>query len=117
MEDERMKRIYIAGKYTAPTMMERDINVAKAREAMVQLQVAGFAVFCPHTLSHNLEHDPRLTYEHFMENDLEWLSLCDAMLLLEGWESSRGSLLEKHFAEEESIPVFFSVEAVRGWEQ
>jgi nucleoside 2-deoxyribosyltransferase len=107
-----MKRIYLAGPYSHKTWHERVANVAQAREAMVQLLAAGFAVFCPHTMTEKLEHDERLTYNHFMDNDLEWLATCDGILMLKGWFESRGSKIEHDFAWDHGINVFHSVEDV-----
>jgi hypothetical protein len=99
-------RVYISGPYSHKTAEERVGNVSRAREAMVQLLTAGAAVFCPHTMTEGLEHDDRLTYEHFMDNDLEWLRQCNAMLLLPGWENSKGTLIELEEAHRLRIPVY-----------
>lgn len=113
-----MIKVYTIGPYTAPTDEQIQHNIEVAREAMVQLLAEGFAVLCPHTLTAGLEKEPRLTYEHFMSNDFEWLGLCDRALLLPGWENSNGSKLEVDFCKAQGIPMFHSIpELVAGvWE-
>jgi hypothetical protein len=100
-------RLYLAGPYSHKTKEEREHNVGQAREAMVQLLAAGHSVFCPHTLTDGLEHEPRLTYDDFMRNDLDFLRLCDAAVFLPGWQKSQGSLIERSEAESDGMMWFY----------
>jgi hypothetical protein len=100
-------RLYLAGPYSHKTKEEREHNVGQAREAMVQLLAAGHSVFCPHTLTDGLEHDDRLTYEDFMRNDLDFLRLCDGIVMLPGWGESKGSQIECNEAWQLSLKCWY----------
>jgi hypothetical protein len=106
-----MKRIYIAGPYSHKTAQERSMYVAAAREAMAQLLAAGWAVYCPHTMTEMMEHDDRLTYEDFMNNCLEWVGMCHAMHMLPGWICSDGSRRELDRARSLNLPVYVDLKA------
>ena len=49
------------------------------------------------------------------EYSLLWLELCDAVLLVPGWENSSGTRAELARAKELDIPVFGSLEAMTIW--
>lgn len=74
-------RIYVASPYTAPTPAEVETNVNRACEVGVALVEQGHTVFVP-VLSHYLHKIRPQPYRRWMEMDLEWLRLCDALLLI-----------------------------------
>ncbi len=51
----------------------------------------------------------------WLEGDLEILRRCDAVLCVDGWQSSKGATAEVGEARQRSIPVFESVGAVQSW--
>lgn len=74
---------------------------------------AGFTVFIPH-LTHYVEEHAILTgmaagqaYDMWLRQDIDWLAECDAMVYL---AKSRGADIEKAFAEEHGIRVYYTVE-------
>lgn len=102
--------VYVAGPYTCP---DPDANVARAIETAEALEASGeVSALVPH-LSHLWEthahHEPEFWYDY----DLALLARCDAMLLLPG--ASRGTSIERRYAEERGIPVLRSVEATIAW--
>ncbi len=58
----------------------------------------GYAVFCPHTMTSQIDKecndDKVLTWEHYLAQDIYWLSKCDAIHLLPGWRGSKGASIE-----------------------
>lgn len=55
-------------------------------------------------------------YKHYLGFDLWSLSLCDAMLLCPGWESSKGCKIEVNFALENGIPIYdYCTEKIYEW--
>ena len=94
------RRIYVAGPLTKPDPV---VNTRKAIEAGDALMQRGYAVFIPHlTLFwHLVVPHP---WEIWLEHDIEWLSACDAVLLLPG--ESRGAERECAEAARLGIPVY-----------
>ncbi len=101
-----MKLLYIAGPYSAPTPDGIAKNIAAARAVAIALWERGYAVFCPHLNSANMEQDCRATYEDFIAGDLLILSRCDAVVLLPGWKDSPGAMREVGRACALDIPYY-----------
>ena len=101
-----MIRIYVAGPYTADTPEKILANVNKAVDVGNQLLDLGFNVFVPH-LSHYQHERKHQDYEKWLEIDFDWILACDCLLRLEG--KSSGGDREVKYAEENNIPVFYSL--------
>ena len=92
--------IYVAGSYTAPTREETLQNVSTALAAGAVLAKAGHFVIVPHAAM-----PPHFTWERAMELCRLLLHACHSVVLLPGWELSRGACQERAWAEEAGIPV------------
>lgn len=111
-----MKIVYIAGRFTAASLPEIGMNIAKAEEAAATLnELCDGAVLalCPHSLGRMMVGT--MTPEFWYEATLELLARCDAMLLLSGWETSSGSRKEKDFAKARGIPCFDDIDDAVEW--
>ena len=99
-----MIKVYIASPYTKGDIA---LNVRKSLDVSDDLIQEGFAPFTP-LLSHfqHIVH-PR-SYDEWMKLDLEWVSVCDCLLRLEG--ESSGADIEVQKAKLLQIPVFYSFE-------
>lgn len=109
--------IYIAGPFTSddPLVVAHNCNVANALARRVRAY--GLVPFVPHTglagghtALGELE-SPRvslaeLTWEQAMTECRELLQRCEAALMVEGWERSRGATEERALAKACGIPVF-----------
>ena len=81
--------VYIAGPYRGD--VER--NVASAQHVGDKLARAGVAFVCPH--SNGQPHDHLgLSDEYWLESTLEIMRRCDAVMLVDGWEGSCGTIGE-----------------------
>lgn len=96
--------IYIAGQYSGDVSH----NIQIAKEESLKLWKMGFTVFCPHMNTANFEND--IPYNRVMDGCIEILEKCDAVVLLQNWEQSTGAKIEKEFAENHDIPVYYSPE-------
>ena len=106
-------RIYIAGPYTAPTADEQGKNIERARDAAAELYRKGHVPFSPHTMTAWFDHSyPDIPRKHYLETDLEWLELCDAILMLPGWQLSNGACAEHKLAESLGLQIFYSLDEV-----
>lgn len=104
-------RIYIAGPISRGDLAA---NIKQATDAARQLIAAGYAPFCPQltcylggdtpTVSGGVSHD------EWMEVDLPWVSVADAVLRLPG--ESTGADMETDLADSLGIPVFHSVDDI-----
>ena len=104
-----MKRLYVAGPYSAETIdlfMNMNRGIRKSTEAAL----ADLYPFCPwldYQFLLQLREGESLSIEWFYAYSMAWLEVSDGILLLEGWEQSKGSRAEKKHAESLGIPVFF----------
>jgi uncharacterized UPF0146 family protein len=96
--------VYTAGKYSGNV----DENIANARKVAIELWEMGHAVICPHLNSAHMELDCKATWEDYLNGDLEIISRMDAIVMLEGWEDSKGAKMELDFARKLNIPVYFA---------
>lgn len=128
------RRVYIAGPITKPATDEGlENNVRQADDAMLALMKAGYAVFNPmlsvfaggvQWLGYERAEGvfasadrqanggfKELTHDDWLEMDLAWVGVSDAVLRLPG--ESKGADRETAFATQLRIPVFHSIDALR----
>ena len=91
-----MKLVYVCGQLTHPSqqvMGERRVHARRKGEAV---EAAGrFMAFVPHI--HILEppgDSPEEVWKSAMRRCLTMLRRCDYILLMDGWEHSRGARIE-----------------------
>lgn len=115
-----IRKVYIAGKYSAETKKGREENTKKAMEMWWELIDLGFVPFCPH-LTHFLTDDnPSFgqkrngSQEFWYDYDNEWLIHCDALLAI---SLSKGVYQEIELANKIGIEVFYSVEELMAYVQ
>ena len=105
--------IYIAGRFRGPTPWDVEKNIRAAEEVAFQVwslstQLTGgyVAALCPHM---NCRHwDKTLSDDIWLAGGLALLSACDAVVLVPGWESSKGTVAEVGLARKSGLPVFYS---------
>lgn len=99
-----MIKVYIASPYTLGDVA---VNVKTQIDTYDILMDNGFAPFAP--LYSHFQHmvHPR-PYEDWIKIDLVWVKVCDCVLRLPG--KSSGADGEVKFAQDNNIPVFYSLE-------
>jgi nucleoside 2-deoxyribosyltransferase len=102
-------KIYLASPYTKGDV---GINVKNSFEAYDVLLKNNFLPFAPLT-SHFIHMMYPQDYNTWLEIDLEWLKVCDAVLRLPG--ESRGADIEVEYAEKNNIPVFYNYSDLMRW--
>ncbi len=117
-----MLKIYISGKYSAPTYDEIEHNIAVAEAIAAQIWQSGHGAFCPHMNTRHFEClSPVVAYDLFMAYDLAMVEVHDVIVMLPGWQNSVGAMMEyqhakkhgKHVIEWTGIEDFNK--AIRGW--
>ena len=108
-----MARIYIAGPYSSDSTFGQQANIDAARGAAIALYRMGHTPFCPHTMTAWFDRlAPDIPGEVYLRTGIEWLRLCEAVLMLPGWEQSAGSRAEYAEARERGLWVYVSIEEI-----
>ena len=104
-----MRLVYVAGPYRAASEIAVAQNVHRAAaEAAELLYASGYAVICPHSMSHGWERHPDYSNERTLEHCCEIVRRCDAVLVIGAWMTSAGSLQEIETALAAGVPVYYS---------
>jgi len=105
-------RVYVAGKYSAKNTISTLQNIAKGNKVCAELMMLNFAPFCPWHDSMYFIAYPNLSIsvDGFREVSLSWLSVSDCMLVISGLKTSAGVKEEIAFCQNNSIPVFYSLQ-------
>ena len=106
-----MKRIYVAGPYSANNVLDVLKNIGRGQSACADLFSLGYAPFCPwHDKSYVIDrYTDDFTVQQFYDYSMAWLEVSDAVLLIGDWESSKGTLAEVERAKELDIPIFLNI--------
>jgi hypothetical protein len=98
---------YLAGPYTGATEDETQFNIASAERIAMILWNQGETVICPHLNTRNFHLKCKnADYASFVAGYIEIMLKCDQVILLPGWQSSRGAKLEYELAKKFGITVF-----------
>ena len=111
-----MIRVYIAGPYTADNPLLVFRNIKNGQYAARKVLDSGSAPFCPFLdyqllLQDGKEVDIQTLYDY----SLSFLEVCDIVLMLPGFENSRGCKGEIEHAAKHNIPVLY-VTDLKQWE-
>ena len=102
----RRTRVYVAGPLT---LGDRLANVEAACIAGRELIERGYAPMVPH-LSHHIDPVDALGHATWIDVDLAWVAVSDAVLRMPG--ESIGADQEVAFARQRGVPVFQSIAAL-----
>lgn len=105
-------KIYISGPITG---IDKDKCAAAFNCAVALLSLKGYEMVSPWHISQVLPQS--FTYEDFMDIDMVLLKKCDAILMLPGWENSRGATKELTYAKKNDMKVFFDIKDIKGTEK
>jgi len=101
-----MTKVYLAGPMSGyPSCNHKEF----ARVTSI-LREAGYEVFSPAEYDaksgFNPDTDKQKPFKHYMQVDLPEVMNAEAVILLKGWEKSKGANLEVKVAKECDIPIF-----------
>lgn len=112
-----MKRVYVAGAYSANNVIDVLKNIGRGEEYSSKIFMLGMAPFCPwHDKSYvtqNWKND--FTVKQFYDYSIAWLEVSDAMFLVPGWEDSKGTIAEIEIANKIGIPIFDDLNDLLLW--
>ena len=101
-----MKVIYVAGAFTAPTPWDIEKNVRKAEEVGFMVAQVGAMPLIPHANT-RFFHGQQ-TPQYWYDGTMELLKRCDAVIMVPGWEKSRGSVVEHAYAGCHNMQIFYA---------
>ena len=97
-----MTRIYISGAMTG----KPDLNFPRFNQEAARLRSMGYEVVNPAELN----PDPSASWHDCMKRDLKALLDCDALAMLDGWQTSTGAHLELNIAHRVGIEILMAEE-------
>lgn len=109
-----MKRIYVAGKYSADNVMDVLGNIRSGIAMSRELLLLWCAPYCPwldflYVITADLMDFDKMDKTIFQRASMEWVGCCDAMIVISGADTSRGVRAEIERARELNIPVYYEI--------
>ena len=96
-------RIYLSGKITG---LDKEVYSRQFERAESFYKTGGFDVVNPVTIGEViLKNNPKAKWEDFIQEDLKALRTYTHIVLLEGWEESKGAKKEKAEAEKLGLEI------------
>lgn len=108
-----MRVVYVAGRFSAPDQWQRARNVRAAENLAFAVAEAGAMPLNP--LANTANFFGTLRDEFWYEGTLELMHRCDAVILVPGWEGSKGVAAELKEAKRLGMKVFERVEELKEW--
>lgn len=105
-------RVYVAGPYSSGDIIQVLENIRVGQRASVEILLAGHEPFCPwldYQFQFVLRDGERLTVEDYYRYSMAWLEVSDCMVVLAGWQTSKGTRAEMNRAMELGIKIYFGV--------
>jgi hypothetical protein len=106
-----MKRIYVAGSYSAGDVLTVFENMRKGMLLATQVRQLGMAPFCPWMdfMYYFINNGMPFSLENCYEYSLAWLKVSDAIILTPDWRESPGAVKEHEYAISKEIEVFYTL--------
>ena len=111
-----MKRVYVAGAMSSSDPIQFLENLRKGMRLSTETLLAGYSIFSPfidYSYFFQLHGGERISIELIQSQSMAWLAVSEAVLLVPGWESSKGTAHEIAFANRHEIPIFQSLEELK----
>jgi len=111
-----MRFVYISGAISAKDYWEREQNIRRAEDAFVAISRLGLSAYLPHTIARYAEG--ALPLQEWLRRDFNVMRRCDGIVMVKGWETSKGANTEKAYAEQIGLAVFewpTDLQALREW--
>ena len=103
-----MKIVFIAGPYSGNNSAKIEKNIRDAERYEIALANAGIGFFCPHLHTEHFEKKAKAPESFYIKLDRIFLKrVADAMLVLPGWENSKGTRAEVKWAKKNKMKMFF----------
>lgn len=110
LKRKTITKVYVAGPIRAENDFEREGNIRRAEAVWLKCLQAGLAADCVHSCARAC--CGAVPEEVFLRSDFELIRRSDALVLVQGWQSSSGTLQEIEVAKENGVPIFDGIDAL-----
>jgi hypothetical protein len=107
--------VYVAGRYSAPSRAGVERNIRAAVAVGITVAELGAMPVVPHANTADAAFEETQPYQFWIEGTLELLRRCDAVLMVEGWQDSRGARGEHAEAKRLGKPIFETAHGLKQW--
>jgi hypothetical protein len=114
-----MRVIYVAGPFRSlnadgtSNQWEQEANIRRAEELALEVWRLGAAAICPHANTRFFQG--AAPDDLWLTGDLAILDRCDALIVTEDWQRSKGATEEVAHANRMNLPVFLSLDDLAVW--
>jgi len=108
-----MPVLYISGPFSSSDLLHGvERNILTASKYALEAWQKGWSVLCPHKNTSGYQHT-YIPYNVWINGDLAFIDRMDAnkgdaLLMLPGWEHSQGAVLERNFASEKGLKIYYA---------
>lgn len=97
--------VYIAGPFSAPTREGVEENIKAAESVGIVIAELGGMPVIPHCNTSHPDFEEAQGYQFWVAGTAKLMARCDAVVLVKGWETSKGATGERDLALQLGIPV------------
>jgi hypothetical protein len=108
--------VYVAGALFAEDHYAIRLNIDRAAAIGLEVAKSGASPVIPHTNT-GAWYIGTISHEFWYEATLELMRRCDAIVLVPGWQGSKGTKAEIEEAKRLNLPVFDTIAALSAWLQ
>ena len=107
--------VYVAGAFSAPTPKGVVRNIERAVAVGIEIARLGACPVIPHSNTAHPEFNRCQSYDFWCAATLGLMRRCDAVVMVEGWERSRGATAERADALSRGMPVHHTLKELQDW--
>jgi len=114
-----MKKVYIAGSYSSDNIIQSLENIRRFMRMGTELILKKFVPLVPgfdHQFFFQLREGESISLEMIQSYSIELLKMADAVLVLKGFELSKGTEAELKVAYAMDKPVFYNLSDLLEWD-
>ncbi len=99
--------VYIAGPYSAPSIDGIEKNIRQAEKYALALAQANIYFICPHLNTAYFDSKIKINEIYYYNLGFELLARSDVLLVLPGWQKSKGTLKEIAQAKKNNKLIYY----------
>ncbi len=97
--------VYIAGPFSAKTREGVEANIKAAELVGLVIASLGGMPIIPHCNTSHPDFESAQGYQFWIAGTAKLMARCDAVVLVKGWETSKGATRERDLALQLGIPI------------